>query len=351
MRRSFYAGKRSLIDHMSDDALHRRRNRLQLPHPERRGVRLPNADRRSSLLRRDWGFVLFLAASVVVFWAPLNNLISFSLTQDYASHIILVVPVSACLIYLKRNEISTLVRSGVVPGSILFLIGTVLWWLAEKSAVSSVRDNQLSLLTFAIVVIWISGFIFCYGPRAFVMARFPLLFLLLLVPVPEVAIEKITFFLQAGSAAVAYGLLRILSVPVLKQGFILRMPNLDIEVAKQCSGIRSSLALLISVLILGHLVLRSEGRKALLVLSILPILIFKNGVRIVAVSLLSIYVNRAFLHGWLHTSGGIVFYFLGLVILIPIVIALRKSESANLDPDFQLPVLAPSPVPGKADRA
>jgi exosortase/archaeosortase family protein len=94
---------------------------------------------------------------------------------------------------------------------------------------------------------------------------------------------------------------------VLKQGFILRLPTLDIEVAKQCSGIRSSLALLITVLIVGNFVLRSAWRKALLVLSILPILIFKNGVRIVAVSLLSIYVNRRFLHEWLHTSGGIVF--------------------------------------------
>jgi exosortase len=329
----------------------RRRYGLQLPHPERRGVRLPNADQQGSRSRRDWGFVLFLATSIVVFWVPLKNLFSFSLSRDYASHLILVVPVSASLIYLKRNEIFSAMRTGIIPGSILFLIGGVLWWLAEKSAVSSVRDNQHSLVTLAIVVIWISGFIFCYGTRAFAVARFPLLFLLLLVPIPEIAIEKITFFLQAGSASVAYGLLRIFSVPVLKQGFILRMPNLDIEVAKQCSGIRSSLALLISVLILGHLVLRSGWRKALLVLSIVPILIFKNGVRIVAVSLLSIYVNRAFLHGWLHTSGGIVFYFLGLVILIPIVIALRKSESENWARDFQPPALAPGSVPGKVDRA
>jgi exosortase len=155
------------------------------------------------------------------------------------------------------------------------------------------------------------------------------LFLLLLVPIPEIAIEKITFFLQAGSAAVAYGLLRVFSVPVFKQGFILRLPNLDIEVAKQCSGIRSSMALLITVLIVGEFVLRSAWRKTLLVLSIVPILIFKNGVRIVSVSLLSIYVNRRFLHGWLHTSGGIVFYVLGLVVLIPIIAVLRKSEARS----------------------
>lgn len=313
-------------------------------------MRLPNADQPSSLSRRDWSFVLFLAASVVVFWLPLKNLVSFSFSRDYASHIILIIPVSAYLIYLKRCEIFSAVSTRVIPGSILFLIGTILWWLAEESAVSSVRENQLSVVALAIVVIWISGFIFCYGTRAFAVARFPLLFLLLMVPIPEFAIEKITFFLQAGSAGVAYGLLRLFSVPVLKQGFILRLPNLDIEVAKQCSGIRSSMALLISVLMLGQFVLRSGWRKALLVLSIVPILIFKNGVRIVAVSLLSIYVNRAFLHGWLHTSGGIVFYFLGLVILIPIVIALRKSESENSARFFQPAAVAPGSVCEKADR-
>ena len=330
-----------------------RRSRLQLPHPERRGVRvrLPNADQQSSLSRRDWGFVLFLAASVAVFWMPLKTLLSFSLSRDYASYIVLIIPVSAYFIYLKRNEIFSAMRTGVVPGSILFLVGGVLWWLAGKSPAFSVHENQLSLVTLAIVVIWIAAFILCYGTRAFAVARFPLLFLLLLVPIPEFAIEKITFFLQAGSAAVAYGLLRLLSVPVLKQGFILRLPNLDIEVAKQCSGIRSSMALLISVLILSQFVLRSGWRKALLILSILPILILKNGVRIVSVTLLSIYVDRRFMHGWLHTSGGIVFYFLGLVILIPIVIALRKSESVNLAPGFQLPVLAPSSRRGKADQA
>ena len=64
----------------------------------------------------------------------------------------------------------------------------------------------------------------------------------------------------------------------------------------------------------------------LAVVSVLPILIMKNGIRIVAVSLLSIYVSRKFLHGWLHTSGGIVFYLLGLALLNPVAIILRKSE-------------------------
>jgi len=296
---------------------------------------LSTADPRSQLSQRDLWFVLFMAGSLAVVWKPLRTLFSFSLTHDYASHVTLIIPVSAYLIYLKRSEIFFTVRTGPLPGSVLFLTGTILWWFVENFAASTFRDNELSLVILAIVIIWISGFVFFYGPHAFARGRFPLLFLLLLVPIPAIAIEKIIFILQAGSSAVAYGLLRLFSVPVLKQGFILQLPTLDIEVAKQCSGIRSSLALLITVLIVGDFVLRSAWRKALLVLSIVPILIFKNGVRIVAVCLLSIYVNRGFLHGWLHTSGGIVFYLLGLAILIPIVTALRKSERRSAAGDFQ----------------
>jgi exosortase len=292
-------------------------------------VRLSIADSRN-LSRRDLWFVLFLAGSVIVFWKPLRTLFSSSLTHDYASHVILIIPVSAYLIYLKRSEIFFTVKTGPLAGSVLFLAGTILCWFAEDPTEATFRDNELSLVILAIVIIWISGFVFCYGTHAFAKGRFPLLFLLLLVPIPAIAIERIIFFLQTGSSAVAYGLLRLFSVPVLKQGFILRLPTLDIEVAKQCSGIRSSLALLITVLIVGNFVLRSAWRKALLVLSILPILIFKNGVRIVALSLLSIYVNHRFLHGWLHTSGGIVFYLLGLAILIPIVNSLRRSESTAM---------------------
>jgi len=280
------------------------------------------------LSRRDLGFILFLVSSVAIFWRPLKGLVRFSFTHDYASHIVLILPVSVYLIYLKRGATFSTVKSGILPGSVLFLIGTILWVIGSIYS-SPFRQDELSLITLAIVLVWLSGFLFCYGTRAFAVARFPLLFLLLSVPIPAIAIEKVTYFLQAGSATAAYGLLRLCSVPVLKQGFILRLPTLDIEVAKQCSGIRSSLALLISVLIVGNFVLSSAWRKALLILSILPILILKNAVRIVAISLLSIYVSRKFLHGLLHTSGGIVFYLLGLALFIPIVIVLRKSDSGS----------------------
>jgi exosortase/archaeosortase family protein len=88
-----------------------------------------------------------------------------------------------------------------------------------------------------------------------------------------------------------------------------------------------------TVLVAGEFVLRSSWRRLILVVSIIPILILKNGVRIVTIYLLTAYVNPAFLHGRLHTSGGIVFYLLGLIALIPIAALLRRGE----DKDLSLP--------------
>ena len=130
----------------------------------------------------------------------------------------------------------------------------------------------------------------------------------------------------SGSAEVSYAVFELLGGPVYRTGFIFALPGLTIEVAKECSGIRSSLALLITSLLAGHLFLRSAWTKAVLTLATLPLLIVKNGIRIVTLSLLSIYVDPSFLTGSLHRDGGIVFFFLALVLLTPVLWLLQTSE-------------------------
>ena len=192
------------------------------------------------------------------------------------------------------------------------------------------QTEKLSLEILSLVI-YGSQFLFSAMAQNHLSEReLPLLFLLLLVPFPEIVIDKAIFALQVGSSDVAYGLLRMLNVPALKEGFILRLPMVNLEVAKECSGIRSSIALLITVLVAAELGLRSSWTKLLLVIAIIPILVIKNGVRIVTIYLLAAYVNPAFLHGWLHSSGGIVFYLLGLVALIPVGVLLQKRESMDL---------------------
>jgi exosortase len=216
------------------------------------------------------------------------------------------------------------VQSNFTLGLPLLLLAILLGWLVIQKV--ALPESRLSLEILTLVLIWISAFVLCYGVKAFLSARFALLFLLLLVPIPDAVIDKVIFWLQAGSASVAFWLFRLLHVPALKDGFFLRLPALDLEVRKECSGIRSSLVLLVTVLLVGQFALGSFWSKSFLILSIIPIVIGKNAVRIVSIALLSMYVDRRFLHGWLHQSGGIVFYLLGLLALSPILFWLRRVE-------------------------
>jgi exosortase len=252
--------------------------------------------------------------------------------HDYDSHIFLIVPISAYLFYRKRHEVFSNVRWDLVPGVSLFLAGAILGLLAALNVRLNTGDEHLWMRVLALVVLWISGFVLCYGIPASRAARFPLLFLLLLTPIPDFLLDKVIVSLQAGSAVVAYWLFRALNVPVLREGFVFLLPRLEIEVAKECSGIRSSIVMLITILLAGEFALHSLWRKSLLILSVIPVVILKNGVRIVTMSMLTIRVDRRFLHGWLHTSGGIVFYLLGLLALFPILILLRKGDPEPYHP-------------------
>lgn len=278
---------------------------------------------KTTLSRRHLYFVLFFLGCLFLCRTAFANLVRFSLSRDYGSHILMVPLLSAYIVYLKRWVFSQ-AHFSFFPGLSVLMTGALLFWTAH----SHIRgdDNRLAVQIIALILLWISGFILFYGVSVARAAAFPLLFLFLMIPLPDVVIDKAIFFLQAGSAIVATWLLRLLKVPAWREGFILHLPSLNLEVARECSGIRSSVVLLITTLLVGEFVLRSFWGKSLLVLSILPVVILKNGVRIVTIALLTMYVDRRFLHGWLHKSGGIVFYLLGLLTLIPILILLKRVE-------------------------
>ncbi len=124
-----------------------------------------------------------------------------------------------------------------------------------------------------------------------------------------------------------YALFRLLGVPVLWRHFKFLLPGVEIEIAEECSGIRSSLALFITSILAGYVFLRSNWRKALFSLFTIPVVIFKNAVRIVTISCLGVYVNPGFLYGKLHQYGGLPFSLVSLVLLVPFLIALQKGES------------------------
>jgi len=274
-------------------------------------------------------FALFTLTLLLIMARPLKALIAYAMDtkHSHASQIVLVPFVTAGLIYLNRKNIFRAVQYSIVPGAVVILLGLGLLVAALTLGNGMKEGNHLALWTSSTVVLWLGGFLLFYGSTAFKTAQFPLLFLVFFIPIPSVILDHVITFLRRGSAEMAYLLLKYSGTPVLREStYLIRMPDLLIEVAEECSGIRSGISMLISGLLAGHLFLRTTWKKVFLVLVSIPVLIFKNALRIGTLSYLAVHVDKRILTSQLHREGGIPFFVLGLLLLYPVLLILMKSE-------------------------
>ena len=292
----------------------------------------------NSSAKAHLAFGALVLVSTIVFWRTLSAWFTYSVHNPSGSHIVLIPLVSAFLIFRERRRIFSRVRPSMIAGLGVILLGIALHWTAIRDPLSWQADDSLSAAAVAILLILVGGFLASYGLAAVREAAFPLLFLLLMIPPPERFLNWTIELLQCGSTEISYLLFKMVGVPALKQGFVISVPGISIEVAAECSGIRSSLALLITCLLAAHLYLRTPWKIAVFILLVLPLSIIKNGIRIVTLTLLSLYVDPRFLTGSLHREGGFVFFLLALLLLFPVFVLFERSERSDVASQVLQPV-------------
>ena len=278
-------------------------------------------------LNRNWQFLLFNITFSLAFFGPLRELMLASWRSEYYTYIPFIPFISAYLIHEERRNIFSSQEYSLPVGIMLIIISGLLLYVAYAHASFAGSADHLSIITFLLIVLWVGGFTFFHGTRTLKAASFPLIFLLFAVPIPNAALVWTISILQAGSAEVSYWLLRIAGISVARDGFVFHLSNLDIEVAPQCSGIRSSLSLIITGVLAAYFFLKTGWARAILMVSIVPIAILKNGIRIAVLTILTLYWDKDFLSGDLHRKGGFVFFILALLLAGAVIALLRKIES------------------------
>jgi len=276
--------------------------------------------------RRSLIFAGITIIALALVFHHLRDLFESAERKDYYSHIVLIPLVTGYLIYLKRKEFFKNSSQTFSAGAFLLAVGGIaLYLLGLAQGWKLTLNDRAAILVFSTIIFWIGGFILLYGWHALRRAPFPFLFLVFMIPIPDFLIGKIIYSLQVGSIEVSEILFTLSGVPFAREGFFFRLPGVSIEVAEQCSGIRSSLALLITSILAGHFFLGRLWKKVFLALLVFPITVFKNGLRIVILSLLGAYVDAGFLTGgFLHKSGGFLFFIPALGLLGLAVWALRR---------------------------
>ena len=229
----------------------------------------------------------------------------------------------------SAKPVATGRRGGLLGAGLLTLIAIVVlgfYFASRRQGHVLARDDYLFLTVLPYVCLLAAGGFMFLGAQVMRVLAFPWIFLVFMVPFPVAVIDWIETFLQYASAEASHLLFAIGGTPYLRDGLRFDLPGISIEVARECSGIRSSLVLFITSLLAGHMFLRSGWKRAALALAVVPLGILRNGFRVFTIGMLSANVDIGIIDSALHRRGGPIFFVLSLIPFLGLLWWLRWLE-------------------------
>ena len=266
-------------------------------------------------------FGAFVLSLSLCFFGTFKSLTSLALHDELHSHIFLVPFISIYILYIIRDQLPTKYCSSLLWTFVALAAGAAFLTLASASDSSWLTASMLSFVCFLCA----GGFVFL-GRYWMQAAAFPFAFLLFMAPLPAAVIEWLEYASKLASAQCASFFFHLSGIPVLRDGTIFQLPGIVIEVAQECSGIRSSWVLLIASILASYLFLRRSRNRLILVAVAIPLGILRNGFRITVIGLLCARFGPQMIHSAIHRRGGPVFFVLSLIPLIALLWLLRRRE-------------------------
>jgi exosortase C (VPDSG-CTERM-specific) len=274
-------------------------------------------------------FSILVIALGLCFARPILDLIRYALDSEFNSYILLVPFISAYLIWADKGGLvldSRPVRAFAVPPLVVGVGILIGYWATAGAGWEPGVDTYLALMMLSLLALVVgAGFLFL-GLGTMRAAAFPLVLLLFVIPLPGPLLQAIVSFLQHKSADVASGLFSMSGMAFLRQDTLFQLPGIPIEVAPECSGIRSTLVLFITSLVAGYLFLQSPWRRAVLSLAVIPLALLRNGFRIFTIGELCVNIGPQMIHSPIHKKGGPLFFALSLIPFFLLLFWLRHSE-------------------------
>ena len=266
------------------------------------------------------------ALATLAFIQPLFQLMAHASENALHSHIPIVPVIAAYLLFVQR---AALPSAG--PGSVTAaaLTGSV----AIAALVAGIRlqatlslNDHLALMTVSYLAAVATGGFLLLGMRWMTAAAFPMAFLLFMVPLPDAAVVWMEDALVLASADVSAWMIRATGTPMIRDGTIFVLPTITLEVARECSGIRSTWVLFITSMVASQMFLKGPWRRFILVAFVIPLGIVRNGFRILTIALLCVHVGPHMVDSVIHHRGGPIFFVLSLVPLFLLMTWLKRTD-------------------------
>jgi exosortase len=263
----------------------------------------------TELARPSWWKAAIIVALLLWLYMPtLAHLVGQWWNDPNFSHGFFVPLFSAFVIWQERNRLRTLSPRPSWSGLLFLGFGLCVLILGQMGAELFLSRLSLLIVLAGLIVLFL-------GWNFFRALLFPWAFLLLMIPVPAIVFNQITFPLQLLASKVASTTLPWMGVPVLREGNVIVLPAMALEVAEACSGIRSLLSLTTLAVIYGYLMERRVGVRVLLAVASVPIAVAANSLRIVGTGLLVQYWDPEKAEGFFHEFSGWLIFVVSLLML------------------------------------
>jgi exosortase len=254
-----------------------------------------------TLRRLPWGIIgtvgLLVAAFGYVYAPVLRHLmLDWHNDPDY-SHGFFIPLVSTYFLWQRHEQLVQTRLQSNWWGIGILMLGLGQLGLGHVGA-------ELFLMRTSMVVVIAGLVLYLLGGRTLRLTALPIAFLLLAIPLPAILLNMVTLPLQLLAAKSATAALRFLLLPVYREGNVIFLPHTTLEIVEACSGIRSLITLVALSVVVAVLSQPTMGRRLVMVLSSIPIVLVANACRIWGTGVLAYCFGSEVADGFYHTFAG-----------------------------------------------
>lgn len=252
--------------------------------------------------------IVFLAAFGFVYWNTVSGMVSDWYVDENYSHGFLIPLISGYLVWQKREEILSLESKPTNMG-LLFVFAGLACYLVGSAA------GELFTMRISLLVVLAGVILFARGATLFKRVSFPFFYLIFMIPLPYILYDAVAFPLKLFVTKYSVEFLKLIGIPVFREGNVINLVNTSLEVVDACSGVRSIVSLLALATALAYFSLNGWVKRVALVLLAIPIAIFTNGVRLVGTGILATRYGSKAAEGFFHEFAGLVIFGVAIVLL------------------------------------
>ncbi len=242
---------------------------------------------------------------------------SWEVDQNY-SHGFFIPFISLYLIYTKKEQLKNISPTPSNMGLLVTIMGLGLFILSWIASLDLVQGISMLIVIFGSVL-------FLFGVEVSRIVLFPICYLIFMIPLPAIIWNKLSLPLSLFASSISTHIMKMLGLVVLREGNVITLPNITLQVVEACSGLRSLITLMALSAALAYISNLTRGRKIVLFFCAIPIAVVGNVIRLTITGILSENFGKQMAEGFIHEFSGWLVFIAGFLLLLLIQRLLERA--------------------------